>query len=99
MQDAPRFHVEPLPAGAQVEMPTELQPRRLLRRTLQILAVLAFAGLVLVLAPGLDHVRDLLVNAKPGWIVLAVVLEALSCLSYVLMFKPIFCRHMPWRTT
>ena len=25
--------------------------------------------------------------------------EALSCVSYVLMFRPIFCRNMPWRTS
>src|SRR5205823_5068957 len=47
----------------------------------------------------LGQVRDLLVHAKPGWIVLAVALEALSCVSYVLMFRPIFCRNMPWRTS
>ena len=30
---------------------------------------------------------------------MAVALEALSCLSYVLMFKPIFCARMSWRTS
>jgi uncharacterized protein (TIRG00374 family) len=29
----------------------------------------------------------------------AVVLEGLSCASYVLMFKPIFCPRMSWRTS
>jgi uncharacterized protein (TIRG00374 family) len=28
-----------------------------------------------------------------------VVFEALSCISYVLMFRPIFCRRMSWRTS
>jgi uncharacterized membrane protein YbhN (UPF0104 family) len=28
-----------------------------------------------------------------------VGLEFLSGMSYVLMFRPIFCRHMPWRTS
>src|SRR5690349_1900769 len=80
-------------------MPEEFAPRRLARRTLQIVAVLALVGLVLVLAPGLGHVRDLLAAASPGWIVLAVVLEGLSCVSYVFMFRPIFCLNMPWRTS
>jgi uncharacterized membrane protein YbhN (UPF0104 family) len=31
--------------------------------------------------------------------VLAVALEALSCASYVVMFKPMFCPRMPWRTS
>jgi uncharacterized membrane protein YbhN (UPF0104 family) len=99
MQDSPKFHVEPLPAGGPVEMPSELQPRRLLRRTLQLLVVLAFVGLIVLLAPGLGELRDRLVDAQPGWLVLALVFELLSCLSYVVMFKPIFCRHMPWRTS
>ena len=47
-------------------MPEEFAPRRLARRTLQIVAALALVGLVLVLAPGLGHVRDLLSHASPG---------------------------------
>ena len=42
--------------------------------------------------------RDRLQNAQPEWLVLAVALEALSCLSYLLMFKPIFCARMTWRS-
>jgi uncharacterized protein (TIRG00374 family) len=80
-------------------MPGEFEPRRLARRTLQIVGVLVLVGLVLVLAPGLGQVRHLLVDAKPEWVALAVVLEALSCVSYVLMFRPVFCNNMPWRTS
>src|SRR4051794_36807302 len=80
-------------------MPDEFEPRHLARRTLQIAALLGIVGLILLLAPGLGQVRHLLTEARPGWIALAVALEALSCVSYVLMFRPIFCRHMPWRTS
>ena len=80
-------------------MPAEFEPRRLVRRTLQIVAVLAVVGLVLLLAPGLGRVRDLLNEAQPEWVALAVAFEALSCVSYVLMFRPIFCDRMPWRTS
>ena len=95
----PTFRVEPLPAPAPVEMPSEFDPRRLVRRAVQIAAVLAIVGLVVVLAPGLGEVRDRLAGAKPEWIALAVAFEALSGISYVLMFRPIFCEHMPWRTS
>jgi uncharacterized protein (TIRG00374 family) len=61
--------------------------------------VLAVAGLVLIFAPGLGQVRDDLSRADPGWVALAVALEAMSCVSYVLMFRPIFCPRMPWRTS
>jgi uncharacterized membrane protein YbhN (UPF0104 family) len=69
------------------------------RRAAQIAAVLAIVGLVVLLAPGLGEVRDRLAGAKPEWIALAVAFEALSGISYVLMFRPIFCEHMPWRTS
>ena len=61
-----------------------------------LLAVLVLAAL---LAPGLDGVREELSGADPRWIALAVALEALSCASYVVMFRPVFCPRMPWRTT
>ncbi len=61
--------------------------------------VLVVVGLVAWLAPGLGEVRDRLGSARPGWLVLAVALELLSCASYVLMFKPIFCPRMSWRTS
>src|SRR5918992_24364 len=94
-QITPRL-IEPPPP---VEMPTEFQPRRLGRRAIPVLALLTALGLVVVLAPGLGQVRELLTGADPAWLALAVALEALSGVSYVLMFRPVFCRHMPWRTS
>jgi uncharacterized membrane protein YbhN (UPF0104 family) len=64
---------------------------------LQALAALAVLVGVFLLAPGLGEVRDLLVKAKPGWLVLAVALEGLSFLSYVVMFGPIFCTGLTRR--
>jgi uncharacterized protein (TIRG00374 family) len=84
---------------AAVSMPDEFEPRRLARRTLQIIGVLALAGLVLLFAPGLGEVRDRLTEAQPGWVALAVAFELLSCASYVLLFRPVFCQSMPWRTS
>jgi uncharacterized protein (TIRG00374 family) len=81
------------------ELPDELAPRRLARRLLQVLVLLGALVLVALLAPGLGEVRDRLGAADPAWIVLAVVLEFLSCLSYVVMFRPVFCRRMTWRTS
>jgi uncharacterized membrane protein YbhN (UPF0104 family) len=80
-------------------MPRELETRRLVRRALQVVVALAVLGLIVVLAPGLGEVRTKLEGADPAWIALAVALEFMSGLSYVVMFRPIFCRHMPWRTS
>ena len=80
-------------------MPREFDPRRLLRRALQVALALGVLLLVVVLAPGLGEVRDKLSGAKPGWIALGIALEFMSGVSYVVMFKPVFCRQLPWRTS
>jgi uncharacterized membrane protein YbhN (UPF0104 family) len=80
-------------------LPNELDARRLRRRALQVGGLLVVVGLVAWFAPGLGEVRDRLGDARPGWLAIAVVLELLSCLSYVLMFKPVFCPRMSWRTS
>jgi uncharacterized protein (TIRG00374 family) len=82
-----------------IELPRELQPRRLLRRAAAVVAFLGLVGLAVLLAPGLGQLRDHLQDAAPGWLVAAVALEALSCVSYVLLFRPIFCAQMPWRAS
>jgi uncharacterized protein (TIRG00374 family) len=93
------LRARPVTGPKPVVMPREFDLRLMGRRAMQIIAALAVVGLIVVLAPGLGEVREKLAGADPGWIVLAVVLEALSCASYLLMFRPVFCRHMPWRTT
>jgi uncharacterized membrane protein YbhN (UPF0104 family) len=79
-------------------LPEHVEPRRLARRALQVIGLLAALVLVAVLAPGLGDVRDRLMNASPAWLALAVLFEVLSSLSYVLMFRPVFCSIMPWRS-
>jgi uncharacterized membrane protein YbhN (UPF0104 family) len=98
-EDGRTFRVRPVEATTEVELPDEYQPRRLLKRALPAFALLAVLVLVVLLAPGLGDVRDALAGASPGWVLLAVALEAASGMSYVLMFRPIFCNNMPWRTS
>jgi uncharacterized membrane protein YbhN (UPF0104 family) len=81
---------DPLPPG--------FDDRSLRRRVIQVAGVLVVVGLIAAFAPGLGELRDRLRDATPGWLVLAVALEVLSCLSYVLMFKPVFCPRMSSRT-
>src|SRR3954468_23760317 len=85
--------------SSSVRLPSEFETRHLIKRALQVIAALAVVVLIVVLAPGLGEIRSKLEGADPGWIALAVGLEALSCISYVLMFRPIFCSRMSWRTT
>jgi uncharacterized membrane protein YbhN (UPF0104 family) len=51
------------------------------------------------LLPGLSSLRDAFAGAEPGWLVLGVVLELLSCASYVLVFRGVFCQRLSWRTS
>jgi uncharacterized membrane protein YbhN (UPF0104 family) len=80
-------------------LPRELDPRRLARRAAVAGGLLVVLGLIAWLAPGLGEVRTLLGRAAPGWLLVAVGLEVASSLSYVAMFRPVFCRRMTWRSS
>lgn len=83
---------------ADTPLPDEVHPRRLGRRGIETVALLAVFVAIVLLAPGLGEARRLLGDANPGWLAVAVGLEALSCCSYVLLFRPVFCRDMSWRS-
>jgi uncharacterized membrane protein YbhN (UPF0104 family) len=87
----------PLPGGSE-PLPDDVDPARLRRRALGVIGLLGLLVLAALLAPGLGEVRDRIEHARPGWLLLAVVLEGLSCASYAVMFRPVFCNHMSWRT-
>jgi uncharacterized membrane protein YbhN (UPF0104 family) len=80
-------------------MPRDFDPRRLARRAGLAVGLFAVLGLIAWLAPGLGQVRTLLGRAAPGWLLLAIALEVASSLSYVAMFRPVFCRRMTWRSS
>ena len=84
--------------GRSSRLPAEFETRTLIKRALEVIAILAALLLVIIFAPGLHQVSSLLDEARPGWIALAVGLEALSCLSNVLLFRLFFCSKMRWRT-
>jgi uncharacterized membrane protein YbhN (UPF0104 family) len=77
-------------------MPDALSPRHLAQRVAQI----GVLGIVLVLAlvtlPGLGDVRERFGDARPAWIVVALLLEVGSILSFVVVFRGVFCIKMPW---
>jgi hypothetical protein len=79
--------------------PEELSSRRL-RRFMLILGflIVAVAALV-VLVPGLESLRDSFSGAKPGWLAIAAGLEVLSWLSYVIVFRGVFCARSRWVTS
>jgi uncharacterized membrane protein YbhN (UPF0104 family) len=81
----------------QDELPDEFAARSIKRRAITVAGIIVVLALVVLLAPGLGEVRSQLEGISPGWVAVAIVLEALSCASYVLMFRPIFCPRMSWK--
>ena len=80
-------------------LPGELSWPRL-RRRLLILALLLLAVAAAVwLLPGLGSLRRRFSDASPRWLLAAVLLQVLSCLSYAVAFRSVFCRRMSWRTS
>jgi uncharacterized membrane protein YbhN (UPF0104 family) len=98
---APTFDVEYLePEELTAEpMPDELSPSRVRRSLLPIAALAATVVAAVVLVPGLGSLRERFMGAQPGWLVVAMVFEVLSCASYVLAFRAVFCTRMRWRTS
>lgn len=77
-------------------MPDELSPRHLRRGLLQLTAVGCVVVAVVLVGPGLGSLRDRLGDASPGWLAAAAILELLSTLSYVVIFRSVFCARMSW---
>jgi uncharacterized membrane protein YbhN (UPF0104 family) len=77
-------------------VPDALSPRHLAQRLAQIGVVLAVGALLLATLPGLGDVRQRFADARPGWVVLALALEVGSVISFVVVFRGVFCLRMPW---
>lgn len=68
-------------------------PGRSLWRGLVSLAILVVLVVALLLAiPGLHGVGDVVSEMKPGWLLVGVLLEVLSCVGYVVAFMQVFDR-------
>ena len=80
-------------------MPDQLSPRRIRRRLLEFAALGAVIATVVLAVPGLSELRTRLAHASLAWLALAPVLELLSVLSYVVLFRAVFCPRMRWRVS
>jgi uncharacterized protein (TIRG00374 family) len=78
-------------------MPDELDPRHLLVRVIEIVAIITLVVIAIGALPGLDEVRARLEGIAPGWLVLLAVAELGSCVGYLLAFRSTFCAQMSWR--
>lgn len=89
---------EPRPPDAQLqaagvdraEVMSRLTPGQLTRRVATAAGVVAVIALAIIELPGLQDVRSRFTHANPGWIVAAVVMEALSIACFVLALQRTF---------
>ncbi len=91
-------YLEPLELAAE-PLPEEFSGSRRWRSLLVLVAIAASIIALVLLLPGLSSLRESFAGAKPAWLVLGAILELLSCASYVLVFRAVFCRRMSWRTS
>lgn len=92
-EDVAEVHSEDL------DMPEELNRRKLRSRLLIALGLLVLVVAVVTLLPGLGGLRSRLAHASPGWLALGALLKILSGFGYVAVFRMVFCRRMSWRVS
>lgn len=66
--------------------------KRLRNGIISLVVLVILVGALLLAVPGLRDVADKISDVNPLWVALAVVLEVLSCVGYVLAFRMIFYR-------
>jgi uncharacterized protein (TIRG00374 family) len=94
---SPRDQPEATASPPAESMPDNLSPRHLARRLLELAGLVAVVAVLILFGPDLGSLRHQLAHASPGWLIAACVLEVLSALSYVVIFRAVFCPRMSWR--
>ncbi len=77
-------------------MPDELNPRHLMVRVAEVLAVIAVGAIAITALPGLDEVKARLAGTDPFWVAMLALAEVGSCAGYLLVFRATFCSQMAW---
>jgi uncharacterized membrane protein YbhN (UPF0104 family) len=77
-------------------VPDALSTRHLAQRVAQIALLVAIAALLLITLPGLSDVRERFAGARAGWVAIALALEVGSVVSFIVVFRGVFCLRMPW---
>jgi uncharacterized membrane protein YbhN (UPF0104 family) len=80
-------------AGSEgTEANLEQSSRTLVRGLISLAILVAIVAGLLLAVPGLHGVAELVGNMNAGWLILALALEVLSCVGYVVAFLQVFER-------
>ena len=75
----------------------EFDRKRIRRRLIGLVALIVLVVALITLVPGLASLRSRFSHAQTGWLLLGCALKLLSGLSYVAVFRAVFCRRLSWR--
>ncbi len=85
-----------MPADSSETFGGGFDPAAARRSAVRVTLLLIVIGLLVLLAPGLGTLRERIGDADPAWLAVALAMEALSGLSYVLMLRPVFMPRYSW---
>jgi uncharacterized membrane protein YbhN (UPF0104 family) len=83
---------DPRVDAEQMELDATRATRGLRHGLISLVILIAVVTGLLLAVPGLHGVADAVSDMRPGWLVVAVVLEILSCVGYVVAFLQVFER-------
>jgi uncharacterized membrane protein YbhN (UPF0104 family) len=83
---------EERPQGSEENDQLASTSRRLRNSLISLAVFFAIVVGLLVAVPSLQSAAKQITDAKPGWVVLALILELLSCAGYVVLFDLVFGR-------
>ncbi len=89
--ETPALAREDLPA------PPELDRTRIRKRIATLGVVILAVVAIIALVPGLAGLRSRFAHADAAWLLAGAVLKVLSGVSYVVVFRAVFCERMSWR--
>ena len=76
--------------------PPDLDRARIRRRLVTLGAVALVVIALIALVPGLAGLRSRFAHADAAWLLAGVALKVLSGISYVVVFRAVFCERMSW---
>jgi uncharacterized membrane protein YbhN (UPF0104 family) len=79
-------------AEEELELDATKATRSLKHGLISLVILVAVVTGLLLAVPGLHGVADAVSDMRPGWLVVGVVLEILSCVGYVIAFLQVFDR-------
>lgn len=91
-----------LTAGSQasrLRLPPGFDARIVARRAALVVGLVLAVLVGILLLPGLGGLRSRFSGAQPAWLLGGAMLKVLSMLSYVVLFRAVFCPRMSWRAS